>query len=164
MTEIEKLVARDEIQALKARYFRCLDLKDWNGYGRTFAKDGLLEVQSIHARAEGGAPVSRRESGAEAIVRWVSAVLNGATTIHHGHMPEIEFGAPGEARGIWAMEDRVIWPDRWLHGWGHYHETYVREDGAWRIASSLLTRLRVELSPETPDADKSRPRMLDAGL
>ena len=33
-----------------------------------------------------------------------------------------------------------------LHGFGHYHETYVRLDAGWRIRSSRLTRLRVEMT------------------
>ena len=31
-----------------------------------------------------------------------------------------------------------------LQGSGHYTEEYVREDGEWRIASLLLSRLRVD--------------------
>jgi hypothetical protein len=31
-----------------------------------------------------------------------------------------------------------------LTGYGHYHETYVREDGAWKIATTRITRIRVE--------------------
>ena len=31
-----------------------------------------------------------------------------------------------------------------LQGYGHYTEEYVREDGEWRIKSTLLTRLRID--------------------
>ena len=31
-----------------------------------------------------------------------------------------------------------------MHGFGHYHDTYLKVDGVWRIAGSTLTRLRVE--------------------
>ena len=31
-----------------------------------------------------------------------------------------------------------------LQGWGHYHETYERSDGQWRIKTLRLTRLRVD--------------------
>jgi SnoaL-like domain len=33
-----------------------------------------------------------------------------------------------------------------LHGFGRCHETYVRTAAGWRISSTRLTRLRVELS------------------
>ena len=156
MTLVERLLAIEEIKALKARYFRYLDTKNWAEYGEVFAASGTLEVQSIRGDA-----ISRKETGAAAIVAWVSSVLDGATTIHHGHMPEIETLSSDRASGIWAMEDVVIWPDRRLHGWGHYHETYVRETGKWKIASSRLTRLRVDTRPGDGPLDLSRPPMLD---
>ena len=37
-----------------------------------------------------------------------------------------------------------------MQGDGHYHETYALVEGEWRIASSTLTRLRMDLTgPET---------------
>lgn len=158
----DDLAAIEAIKQLKARYFRCMDLRDWSGYGATFLPDGVLEVESIRKTGDDGTAISRREEGRDAIVAWVSGVLDGATTIHHGHMPEISILSPDSATGIWAMEDRVIWPERALHGWGHYHERYRLVDGRWYIAASRLTRLRVEVSPGTAPADPGRPMMLDA--
>lgn len=155
----ERLAAVEAIKQLKARYFRCMDTRDWAGYASTFAPDGVLEVQSIRSGAD---TISRRERGRDAIVAWVSGVLNGAETIHHGHMPEISVDSADCASGIWAMEDRVIWPERALHGWGHYHETYRRIGATWYIATSRLTRLRVEMGPLTGTPDPDRPAMLDA--
>lgn len=142
MTPIQRLCAIEDIKALKARYFRHLDTRNWNEFGRVFATTGRLEVQPA-----GESAVTRKETGAAAIVDWVRGVFEHATTIHHGHMPEIEIASPGTAAGIWAMDDIVVWPDRVLRGWGHYHESYLREDGAWKISSSRLIRLRVEVSP-----------------
>jgi hypothetical protein len=31
-----------------------------------------------------------------------------------------------------------------MHGYGHYHETYVRLADGWRIKSIRLSRLRVD--------------------
>lgn len=43
--------------------------------------------------------------------------------------------------GIWAMEDLVVyWDGRQLHGAGHYHETYEKQEGDWRIKSLDFTR------------------------
>ena len=61
MTEVEKLLAIEEIKRLKSRYFRGLDTKNW---------------------------------------------------------------------------------DLW-HGFGHYHETYLKTEQGWRIQSTRLTRLKV---------------------
>jgi uncharacterized protein (TIGR02246 family) len=130
----------EEIKRLKARYFRTLDQKDWDGWGQVFAKDVLMEVPEAEL-------VLR---GRDAVVESVSGALDGAQTVHQGHMPEIELTGPDTATGTWAMFDYVEWPrsaagDRvGLQGYGHYFEEYVREDGAWRIAHTKLVRLRVD--------------------
>jgi hypothetical protein len=47
------------------------------------------------------------------------------------------------------MEDRLRWPPGGmfaaLDGYGHYQETYERIAGQWKIKSSKLTRLRVDV-------------------
>jgi len=47
------------------------------------------------------------------------------------------------------MEDTLRWPEgapiRGLHGFGHYHESYVKRDDRWFIAATKLTRLRVDV-------------------
>jgi hypothetical protein len=75
----------------------------------------------------------------------------GAVSCHEGMTAEIEIMDETNARGIWAMQDVIVWEDRhprfgWksIQGYGHYHETYRFEDGAWRIATLTLTRLRLD--------------------
>jgi hypothetical protein len=131
----------DEIEAikqLKARYFRMMDTKQWQQFGEVFTEDATLSAspdpnETFHGRAD--------------IVRRVSAALREATTVHHGHMPEIELTGADTAKGIWAMYDFVDLPQLVLHGWGHYHEEYVKQGGAWRIRHSRLTRLRLDITP-----------------
>jgi hypothetical protein len=65
-------------------------------------------------------------------------------------MPDIEILSDTEAKGIWAMEDLLKWEKGGpqgmteMRGYGHYRDTYVRTPSGWRIASSQLTRLRVD--------------------
>jgi uncharacterized protein (TIGR02246 family) len=137
---VQRLVDIEEIKQLKARYFRSLDRKDWDAFGGVFTRDAVLEVP------EAGMVVH----GRDAIVEAVSDALAGSTTVHHGHMPEIEITGAGAAQGIWAMFDYVEWPApdggarSGLRGYGHYVEEYVRDEGRWRIARSRLERLRVD--------------------
>jgi uncharacterized protein (TIGR02246 family) len=137
---LQRLVDIEEIKRLKARYFRAVDQKNWDLYAQVFARDAHLEVP------EGGVS----EDGREAIVTSISTVLEGVTTVHHGHMPEIEITGDGTARGTWAMFDYVEFPAgdggarAGLKGYGHYHEDYVREDGEWRIRRSELSRIRID--------------------
>ena len=135
--------ALDEIEAikrLKARYFRLMDTKQWDQWGDVFTEDAHLAAspdpnETFHGRTD--------------IVKRVSAVLRDARTVHHGHMPEIELTGPDTATGIWAMYDFVDMPQLVLHGWGHYHEEYAKQGGAWRIRRSRLTRLRLDITQKS---------------
>ncbi len=126
------------ITELKARYCRCLDTKDWAGYAACYAEDAVLDTTG-----SGGA----RVAGRAALVAYVqSSISTGTITTHHVHSPEITVDGD-TASGIWAMQDRNIWPTgRKLLGFGHYHETYRREGGAWLITESRLTRINMELT------------------
>lgn len=129
----------EDIKRLKARYFRCLDTKDWPGLREVFTDD--LVADSTEA---GGQVVT----GADAFITFLQEVLAGATTVHQGHMPEIELTSPTTATGIWALHDIVIWPGGLrLDGHGHYHETYTKTAAGWRIATSRLTRLHTDFRP-----------------
>ena len=49
------------------------------------------------------------------------------------------------------MEDMLRWPNgSELHGFGHYHETYEKADGRWRIKTMTLTRLRMDFKEAPP--------------
>lgn len=128
----------EAIRRLKARYFRCIDTKDWAGL-----RDVVCDDIDIDVHADSG----RRYAGGDAFVASVQRTLTDAVSVHHGHMPEIEMTSSTTATGIWSMEDEIWFPEgapiRYLHGYGHYHETYRREpDGQWRIATMRLVRLR----------------------
>ncbi len=126
----------EAIKQLKARYFRTMDTKDWDGMRRVFADDVTMDTTS-----SGGGVVH----GADEFMVFLRGVIGDVVTVHHGHMPEIEVTSPTTATGIWAMEDRLRWPNgAQMEGFGHYHETYEKVDGEWRIKSSTLTRLRVD--------------------
>lgn len=145
MDSIDRLTALEDIKQLKARYFYYLDHKDWEGWKReVFAEDAVMEVPEVDARI----------AGRDAIIDFVKATINGVTTIHHGHMPMIDFLADGTATGIWAMEDVLFWPpnrfpglEGRVHGYGHYRETYRQGPDGWRITSLKLTRLHLGTMP-----------------
>lgn len=142
-----ELAAIEEIKQLKARYFRCMDTKDWVGFAAVFAPDAEMDM-----RGEAGPDALVR--GNEAIAAFVRRSVDAVTTVHHGHMPEIRLTGADTAEGIWAMEDVLRWPDGAalvsLHGYGHYHDRYVRTGEGWRIAATRLTRLRVDVVTPPP--------------
>lgn len=129
----------EAIKQLKARYFRLMDTKDWDAFASVFAEDATMR----------NSPDPKEVfEGRSDIVAKVSAALSDAVTVHHGHMPEIVLTSETTARGIWAMDDYVDLPQLVLHGWGHYHEEYVKRDGEWQILTSRLTRLRLDIDPK----------------
>lgn len=141
------LQATLDIYALKARYFRAMDTKDWSGLEATFAPDLVADFRE----STGGYDESLLTHGAAAYVAKLAPMLAHVTTVHHGHMPEIKVHTPNDASGIWAMEDK-LWaldgaglPFRWMHGYGHYHERYVRLDSGWRILEIRLSRIKVDI-------------------
>ena len=128
----------EAIKQLKARYFRTMDFKDWDAMRQQFCDDIRMDS------SESGGEVL---SGADNCIAFLQSAIGDVITVHHGHMPEIEVTSATEATGIWAMEDMLRWPDgRELHGYGHYHETYAKIDGCWRIKTLKLTRLRMDFS------------------
>ena len=136
----------DEIEAirrLKARYFRLMDTKDWDGMREVFTDDVVIDT------AEAGGQVAR---GADDFMAFLREALGDAVTVHQGHMPEIDLTSETTATGIWALNDIIIWSSGMrLDGYGHYHETYEKSDGEWRIKSSKLTRLHTDFTmPEQP--------------
>ena len=126
----------EAIKQVKARYFRLMDTKDWDGLAGVFTDDVEIDVTSE------GAGVTHSVS--EYMPFLVSAI-GDVITVHHGHMPEIELTSATTARAIWAFEDELWWPEgapiRHLHGYGHYHETYEKTAGGWRIKTMRITRL-----------------------
>jgi SnoaL-like domain len=138
------MIKMDDIEAikqLKARYFRLMDTKDWDGFREVFTSDVVVDVSGE------GAGVFE---GVDDFLAMLIPTLAEVSTVHHGHMPEITLTSETTATGIWAMEDQLWWPEgsplSSLHGYGHYHETYERIDGGWRIKTTKLVRLRVDFT------------------
>lgn len=147
MDPLEQLTAIEEIKTLKARYFRSMDTKDWDGFADVFAPGAVMDMSSeVPASDDPDAGITR---GNKLIATFVRSHVGDVTTVHHGHMPEIEILSPTTARGVWAMEDKLRWPEgspiQTMHGYGHYHETYEVVGGAWHISTLTLTRLRLDV-------------------
>ena len=131
---MQELLDIEAIRQVKARYFRCMDTKDWDGFAKVFAEDAVADYSGPGKNLQGRA----------AIVAFVRGAVEALKTVHHGHMPEIVVHGDS-AHGIFAMADIVERPGgRVMRGYGHYHEDFVRRDGRWQILRLRLTRLRVD--------------------
>jgi SnoaL-like domain len=131
----------EAIRQLKARYCRFLDLKDVEGWRSVFATDVVVKLDMAVSTGGADPMTAPPVEGADNFVATVMGGLVNAATVHHCHTPEITLTSSTTATGIWAMEDWIIFGGgQELHGAGHYHETYEKQDGTWRIRTLHLTR------------------------
>jgi hypothetical protein len=127
MSDVERLVAIEQIEQLHARRDRALDMHDW------------VALEAVHApnhrsHAIGVAPVT---TAAQSVAN-VRALAERIRFAHQSRTPEITFQSATEATGIWAMSTQAQWagPESgWLVACGHYIETYERRSGEWLITS-----------------------------
>ena len=148
METASSLMAAQEIRELKARYFECMDGKDWAGFRSVFAEDAIFDMRD--GRGQNADP-DAVFTGADNIVAFVRQAIDPLRTLHCGQAKRIDVLSPTSAQGLWLMEDRLEVPDgaacpfRRMHGWGHYHETYECIGGQWRIKTLKLSRLWVHV-------------------
>ncbi len=141
MLALEILSAIEEIKQLMARRIRALDEKDWETYAACHADD------HVSYALKGGKP----GVGPQVITERTRRMVEGVTTVHMAHLPDITILSENEAEGRWVLEDRLWWKqgdeEHWYCGYGHYHDTYGKRGGRWLFTSRRLKRLRVEMSP-----------------
>jgi hypothetical protein len=136
---LERLQAIEDIRQLKARYFRLMDTKQWDEFATIFTPDMKVISPNGKVWMEGGT----------AFAQSIRSSLERSVSVHQGFTAEIEIIDADNARAIWSMQDIIEWEDRHpREGWksiigrGHYHDTYRRTNGIWRIATLSLIRLR----------------------
>jgi hypothetical protein len=133
---VQELRDVEEIKRLRARYVRLVDTKQWKTWATLLTDDFRLESDAgVH-------------EGRDSVVAMVSGALDAGSSVHHCFTPEITLTAADEATGVWAMEDiiriEVNGTPIAFHGYGHYHDVYVRTGAGWRFKQSVETRLRID--------------------
>jgi hypothetical protein len=168
MDAIEMLLAIEEIKKLKATYFRSMDTKDQALYLSILTEDFFFDSIGIITDPITG--YSPYPDPTTEVLRGRDVCANGLfgaishpdySSVHLGHMPEIKVIDSDNAKGIWSMSDVINFPGQdgtrlTLVGYGHYHDTYRREDGVWKIASVKLDRIRVDYPFEEAWREKTR--------
>lgn len=157
MDQVERLVAIEAIKNVKARYWYCMDTKDWAGLRDVFTDDAVFDMRAERALALGtsmdGLPGEREAAeagdplvivGAETIASFIRAAVESWTTVHHGHAPIIDVAECDRGTAIWPLFDYIDDGQRSMKGYGHYHEEYRKIDGRWLISSAVLTRIRAD--------------------
>ena len=143
LERLERLEAIEAIRALKARYFRLTDTKQWEELRGVFCSDLRIVTPDGKVWMEGG----------DNYAASLKFGLTDCVSCHQGLTGEIEILGADHAKAIWAMQDVIEWTEchpregwKAILGRGHYHETYRREGGVWRIATLSLTRLSLQIT------------------
>ena len=143
---IQELTDVQLIIHLKARYVRFVDTKQWAALEQLLVDDFAFDG-------------TRSSHSASAFVHLVTEQLAEANTVHQLHVPEIYVQSPSIASAVWPFADVIDQRRNGLglvrHGFGHYHENYVKGEGQWRISTMQITRVRVECDTYLPDRASS---------
>lgn len=147
---LAELAAIEEIKQLKARYWRLIDTKDFDGLNEIFAPDAWFDARgALYDPVLGQMPgVPQRTEvwhTREGIIANIAAGMGpGLQSAHMGHTPEIEITSETTATGIQPFNDRLSKPGVMaFNGYGYYYETYEKIGGKWMIKTSRIKRLWV---------------------
>ena len=136
----EDLVELEAIKAVKYRYLRAVDTRDWELLASVLTADATAAYASGKLSYE----------GRDAIVGFLRDSMPPAEmlTSHRVHHPEIELTGPTTATARWALDDVVIFPNAnlALRGAAYYEDEYVKDEGEWRIRHTGYRRLYEETS------------------
>jgi len=125
---VQALEDIEAIKRLKYRYWRHLDLKEWDDLADCFAPDATVSY------GEG----KYAFQGVETIIRFLRESLGkqtGSVTIHQGHHPEIDLIGDATAKGTWALYNYMFnrQQNRGIRIGAYYHDDYVKIGGAWKF-------------------------------
>lgn len=150
MTELESLLAKEEVRTLQARYVRTADSQDWKALSDLFTEDARFTAHNVAGDVVGVM------TGRAEIAAGTGSGVGSAVVIHHLFSYEIEILSDQTAHGVWSMEDWIDRqeqpnqsdPDgfRTMRGYGHYHIDYRKMDGVWFIADLKLHRTRIDFT------------------
>ncbi len=139
--EIQKLKDIEEIKALKGKYFRCLDGKDWEGLASTMSPNLVTSYSDgklvFHGPQETVDYLAKCQPPEE-------------ITMHIGHTPEITIEDETHATGRWYLQDHLIftkesqYPGHSVEGSAFYTDRYEKIDGRWYILETGYQRVYEE--------------------
>ena len=140
--EIARLKDIEQIKALKSRYFRALDTKDWDALEQTLSPD-------ISTSYSNGKLVFH---GPKEVTDYFKEVMPATEiTLHQGHNPEITLESDTVAWGKWYLQDILIFTEgnpyagTQIQGSAIYTDKYVKVDGKWLIQETGYLRVYEEM-------------------
>lgn len=152
MDGVERISAIEEIRQLKSYYFRGVDTGDGDLVRKMLADDCVLDYRGCCTDPKSGRDfLPAMNVILRGAASWKSDGMSkfGIVSAHQGHNFELELTGETSAKGIWSMTDRLWFPPggpfSLMTGYGYYHETYEKIGGVWKLKTTHITRIRVEV-------------------
>ena len=135
--EVQKLNDIEAIKCLKAKYFRCLDSKDWSELETTLSPNIVTSYSD-------GKLVFKSPKEVTGYLESVMPVEE--ISMHMGHTPEITIESENIATGRWYLEDNLIFTGGeykgvGINGGAFYTDKYEKIDGQWYILETGYERI-----------------------
>ena len=146
MDNLQKLLDIEDIKNLKHRYFRAIDMADFELLDYVFTENVTVDYR-------GGSYRWQSEGKQKIIESLRESFHNKACAMHQGHHPEIEIISESIATGKWYLQDIFYNFDHNLvtQGTALYEDRYIKEGENWLISHSEYDRIWEEVSPINPD-------------
>ena len=159
MEAIDRLLAIEEIRNLKHKYFRAIDMADYELLSTIFTDDITVDYR--------GGTYRWQASGKDEIITSMKYSFHDQTcAMHTGHHPEIEIIDGKNASGLWYLHDifynfneNII-----TQGTALYKDKYVYQDSKWLIQFSEYDRISESIVPIAKDQKFTKVLLTEHGL
>tara|TARA_B100001142_G_scaffold1960_1_gene2179 strand:+ start:61 stop:579 length:519 start_codon:yes stop_codon:yes gene_type:complete len=159
MDKLQKLIDIEEIKNLKHRYFRAIDMADFDLLDNVFSQDITIDYRGGTYRWESEGKETIKES-------LKHAFHNQTAAMHTAHHPEIEVLSNIKATGKWYLQDIFYNFDLGsiTQGTALYVDKYIKEDDQWLIQHSEYDRIWEKVSPINPDDKFTKILLKEKGI
>jgi SnoaL-like domain len=138
LSDLEKLMAIEELKGLRIRFCRAIDTRDWDKLEGTMTEQARLYFADETGTGKLNLDKPVELKGRAAILDFVRQFTGDRKMVHIATMPEIEFQSADKARGSWNIEGfSAGMTPLGLVGIGYEDivDDYVRTKGKWFIAN-----------------------------
>lgn len=145
LSDIELLLAVEQIKKLKYTYLRAVDTHDWELLKTTLSVDCTARYD------DGKYSFDSRDD----IINGLRGHMDSASvlTMHNCHHPEIEVESDSSAKAKWYLQDLVFNREQnWmLFGTAIYTDHYRLDNGQWQICHTEYARIMETVNSPIPE-------------
>lgn len=133
----------EDIESLKARYWRAVDRKRPDDVAACLTEDAIIDFE--------GLPRFESREDFMAVVREAAANPN-TFNMHHGQNPVVALTGKNTATGEWDVfyYGIDVQTSTLVQMAGAYSDRYVRKNGQWFIAATAMRQTSIQVQSTAP--------------